>query len=61
MPAAPLTRRPSTRAFIGRQASEAGATEARVVAQLKFAIPKMYKHHKKSSLDVDVDFWRLSV
>ena len=33
----------------------------RVVAELKFALPKMYKHHKKASLDVAVDFWRLAV
>ena len=32
--------------------------EARVVAQLRWAIPKMYKHHKHASKDVDVDFWR---
>ena len=37
----------------------AGAS-ARVVAELQFEIPKMYKHHKHDSLDVAVDFWRFS-
>ena len=51
----------STRAFVQKHAvAEWGAAEARVVAELKFAIPKMYKHHKKASLDVAVDFWRLA-
>ena len=52
----------STRKFIEKHATaEWGAEDAKVVAELKFAIPKMYKHHKKASLDVEVDFWRLGV
>ena len=47
----------STRAFIQKKTAEWGA-EARVVAQLRWSIPKMYKHHKHASKDVDVDFWR---
>ena len=51
----------STRAFLQKNAvREWGAAEARVVAELKFTIPKMYKHHKKAALDVAVDFWRLT-
>ena len=49
----------STRAFIAKRAAEWGV-HAKVVAELKFEIPKMYKHHRKASLDVDVDFWRVS-
>ena len=48
----------STRAFIQKTTAEWGA-EARVVAQLRWAIPKMYKHHKQASKDIDVDFWRV--
>lgn len=48
----------STRAFIKKRCSEWGC-EASVVAELKFEIPKMYKHHRRASLDVDVDFWRV--
>ena len=51
----------STRAFVGKHALEWGATDARVVAELQFSIPKMYRHHKKASLDVAVDFWRMAV
>ena len=49
----------STRAFIAKRAAEWGVS-SRVVAELKFALPKMYRHQKKASLDVAVDFWRLS-
>jgi len=48
----------STRAFIGKTAAELGA-EGEVIAELKFEIPRMYKHHRKASADVDVDFWRI--
>ena len=49
----------STRAFIARRVAEWGGS-ARVVAELQFEIPRMYKHHKKAAMDVEVDFWRLS-
>jgi predicted RNA methylase len=49
----------STRRFIAKTAARWGAS-ARVVAELKFEIPKMYKHHKHASLDVEVDFWRFT-
>ena len=39
---------------------ECAGASARVVAELQFEIPKMYKHHKHESLDVAVDFWRFS-
>eukprot|EP00962_Isochrysis_galbana_P021128 scaffold6226_cov117-Isochrysis_galbana.AAC.5 len=49
----------ATRAFIGKTAAELGAA-SEVVAELKFEIPRMYKHHRKACVDVDVDFWRIS-
>ena len=49
----------STRAYIAKRAAAWGVA-CRVVAELHFEIPKMYKHHKHASLDVAVDFWRFS-
>lgn len=49
----------STRAYIAKTAAAWGVS-SRVVAELQFEIPKMYKHHKHESLDVAVDFWRFS-
>ena len=49
----------STRRFIAKTAASWGAS-ARVVAELQFEIPRMYKHHKHASLDVEVDFWRFT-
>ena len=51
----------STRSFIAKRAAEWGVASAKVVAEVKFEIPKMYKHHKKASLDVAVDFWQMRV
>ncbi|KAL1493512.1 hypothetical protein AB1Y20_017216 [Prymnesium parvum] len=48
----------STRAFIAKKAKEWGAA-SEVIAQLRFELPRMYKHHTKASVEVDVDFWRL--
>jgi len=48
----------STRPFIAKKAAEAGG-EASVVAELRFEIPRMYKHHRQPSKDVAVDFWRV--
>lgn len=49
----------STRNFIQKRTAEWGAS-ARVVAELQFEIPKMYKHHKYASLDVAVDLWKVT-
>lgn len=32
--------------------------EARVLAQLRYDLPATYKFHSKSSVDIEVDFWR---
>lgn len=50
----------STRAHIMKVAREWG-TEPKVIAQLRFDIPATYSHHKKKSVDVEVDLWRLDV
>lgn len=50
----------STRDYLLRKVSEWGM-EAKVVAQMKFAIPNTYKFHQKKSVDVEVDLLRVSV
>lgn len=32
--------------------------EARVLAELRYDLPATYKFHNKSSIDIEVDFWR---
>ncbi len=49
----------STRDHVLKKAAEWGA-EAEVVAQLRYDLPASYKHHKKASVDIDVDFIRFS-
>ena len=49
----------STRAHLARKAQEWGV-DFRVLAEMKFDVPKMYKFHKKDSVDIAVDFVRLS-
>jgi rRNA N6-adenosine-methyltransferase METTL5 len=48
----------STRPFIQQKALSWGVP-SRVLAQLQFDIPAMYDFHRQSSLDVEVDLWRL--
>ena len=50
----------STRAHVLRKAEGWGA-QAEVLAQLRYDLPNTYKHHKKSSVDIEVDFIRFSV
>eukprot|EP00051_Salpingoeca_urceolata_P028536 m.487368 g.487368 ORF g.487368 m.487368 type:complete len:207 (+) comp24960_c0_seq1:369-989(+) len=49
----------STRKHIAKKAEEWGFN-FEVVAQLRYDIPAMYKFHKKQSVDIEVDFVRLS-
>eukprot|EP01125_Pyxidicula_operculata_P018153 TRINITY_DN6433_c0_g1_i1.p1 TRINITY_DN6433_c0_g1~~TRINITY_DN6433_c0_g1_i1.p1 ORF type:complete len:192 (+),score=19.90 TRINITY_DN6433_c0_g1_i1:149-724(+) len=50
----------STRAHILRKAQELGV-QAKVVAELRYDIPQMYKFHKEKSVDIEVDFIRFDV
>eukprot|EP00736_Rhodelphis_marinus_P011937 Rmarinus@m.20173 len=50
----------STRNHILKTASSWGA-KCEVVAELRFDIPNMYKHHKKRTQDVQVDFLRFDL
>lgn len=50
----------STREFISKKATELN-TIPEVVAELKYNIPATYKFHKKSSVDIEVDFWRFEI
>lgn len=49
----------STRDFIGRKLKEFGVT-GEVIAELRYNLEASYKFHKKSSVDVQVDVWRIS-
>lgn len=49
----------ATRAHVVSQAAALGA-EAQVLAELRYDLPNTYKHHKKSSVDIQVDFIRFS-
>lgn len=49
----------STRDHILKKASDWNV-EASVLAQLRYDLPASYKHHKKSSIDIEVDFIRFT-
>jgi len=52
----------STRAHVQKHAEKTlGLASARVVAELRYDLPKTYKFHKKQCLDIAVDFWRFEV
>ena len=50
----------STRKHLLKKAAEWGV-EAEVLAELRFDIPKMYKFHKKKTMDIEVDLLRLEL
>jgi len=50
----------STRDHVVKKAEQWGA-KAQVLAELRYDLPASYKHHKKSSVDIAVDFIRFSV
>lgn len=49
----------STRDHIMKKAKDWNV-QADVVAQLRYDLPRSYKHHKKDSVDIEVDFIRFS-
>jgi len=49
----------STREHVVKKAAEWGA-DAQVLAELRYDLPNTYKHHKKSSVDINVDFIRFT-
>jgi len=49
----------STRDHIIKKAEQWGV-KAQVLAELRYDLPATYKHHKKSSVDIEVDFIRFS-
>ena len=50
----------STRNHVLKKALEFG-TKAKVVAKLRYDLPHAYKFHKKSSIDIEVDFIRFQL
>ena len=50
----------ATREHIIRKATKEWNIKVEVLAQLRYDLPASYKHHKKSSVDIDVDFLRFT-
>lgn len=50
----------STRDYIQRKTKELKVT-GEVVAELKYNLESSFKCHKKTSVDIQVDFWRFTV
>ncbi len=50
----------STRNHVLKKAQEDWGVEAKVIAELRYDLPATYKHHKKASVDIEVDFIRFS-
>jgi predicted RNA methylase len=49
----------ATREHVLAKAGEWGV-QAKVLAELRYDLPATYKHHKKASVDIQVDFIRFS-
>jgi len=49
----------ATRAHVTKKAADWGV-KMRVIAQLRYNLPSTYKFHKKSSVDIEVDFIRFA-
>lgn len=50
----------SFRSHIVKKARELNL-KSQVVAELRYDLPSSYKFHKKSSVDIAVDFWRFEL
>lgn len=50
----------STRDYVLSKASQLGATGT-VIAELRYDLPRVYKFHKKASVDIQVDFIRFEL
>ena len=50
----------STRAHI-EKVSKGWGVKGEVLAELVFDLPKMYKSHRKETVDIRVDFWRFEI
>ena len=49
----------STRAYLERHALHVlRATSATVLAELRYELPRVYAHHRKDSVTIEVDLWR---
>lgn len=50
----------STRNYVLKKGRDYGAN-GKVIAELRYDIPNVFKFHKKSSVDIQVDFIRFSL
>lgn len=51
----------STRQHVLKKAKEDWGVDAKVIAELRYDLPATYKHHKKASVDIEVDFIKFSL
>eukprot|EP00958_Prasinococcus_capsulatus_P014611 scaffold1536_cov397-Prasinococcus_capsulatus_cf.AAC.6 len=52
----------STRDYLTKFAyRELRAKSAEVLAELRYDLPSTYKFHKRSSIDIEVDLWRIEL
>lgn len=50
----------STRNYVLKKGIQLG-TKAKVIAELRYDLPHVYKFHKKASVDIEVDFIRFEL
>ncbi|XP_043462515.1 rRNA N6-adenosine-methyltransferase METTL5 [Leptopilina heterotoma] len=50
----------STRNYVLKKGIQLG-TKAKVIAELRYDLPQVYKFHKKASVDIEVDFIRFEL
>lgn len=50
----------STRNYVLQKAAQYGA-KGKVIAELRYDLPKAYKFHRKTSVDIQVDFTRFEL
>ncbi len=48
----------STRNHISKSVASLGFASGKAVAQLRYNLAQTHKHHKKESVDIEVDLWR---
>ena len=51
----------ATREHIIKKAETEWNVQVDALAQLRYDLPATYKHHKKASVDIDVDLLRFSI
>jgi rRNA N6-adenosine-methyltransferase METTL5 len=50
----------STREFLKKKIKEFENVDGEVIAELRYNLESSYKFHKKSSVDIEVDVWKIN-